>query len=335
MIREIVIKPQNKYGKYFLSLEAPGDENQTKSNTKVINVKPNNRKRLDFTAGSEQDVEDNDMSEETPDDNDYTADDGDTTDDTTDYTGGAEIDAEGNVVTPSGTGEEAPTQEPTEAPADGGGVDIDAEGNVITPTEDTTTNEETPTEAPADGGGAEIDAEGNVVTPSDADTGDTPDDGTETTDDTGAEVDTGEDTDYTDDGTGDTTTDDTGATDDTTSTGGTDTNTEKKGPGLEYDSTRKYMLFENFISLNNAIDNYISKLENIISDDYENNRIVKTSINKLREIQELCESYMTMKFEVSGYIQSLLFYQNLIVMVQLVFDGFNKIRKNTNRYLKH
>ena len=330
MIREIIIKPQNKYGKYFLSLEAPGDENQPKSNTKVINVKPNNRKRLDFTAVSEQEPDDNDMSEETPDDNDYTADDGDTTDDTTDYTGGAEIDAEGNVVTPSDAGgEEAPAEEPNEAPADGGGVDIDAEGNVITPTEDTAN-----VEAPADAGGAEIDAEGNVVTPSDAggeDTGETPDDGTETTDDGGAEaeVDTGEDTDYTDDGTGDTT-DDTTATDDTT-----DTNATNKGPGLEYDSTRKYILFENFISLNNAIDNYISKLENIISDDMENNRIVKTSINKLREIQELCESYITMKFEVSGYIQSLLFYQNLIVMVQLVFDSFSKIRKNTNRYLKH
>ena len=149
------------------------------------------------------------------------------------------------------------------------------------------------------------------------------------------EVDAGGEEDYTDGG-DETATDDTAGTDTDTTTDTTtdDTTTDKKGPGLEYDSTRKYILFENFISLNNAIENYISKLENVISDDYENNKIVKTSIDKLREIQELCESYMTMKFEVSGYIQSLLFYQNLIVMIQLVFDSFSKaskLNKNINK----
>ena len=46
------IKPYNPYGKYFLAVEAPDDENaddKKKRNVKVITVKPDNRKRKDFT----------------------------------------------------------------------------------------------------------------------------------------------------------------------------------------------------------------------------------------------------------------------------------------------
>ena len=239
MITEYKIKPQLKYGKYFLNMEADDEEEAPKKrNTKVIDVKPNNRRRLDYTAGSDE--PEDDTSEETP---------------------------------------------------------------VEDETTDTTTNDEA----------------------NDAGT---------------AEVDTGDTQDYTDgaDDTGDTTTD---TTTDTNTTDSNATDANNKGPGLEYDSTRKYVLFENYISLSNAINNYISKLENIIGEDIEYNKLIRTATNKLREIDELCESYMTMKFEASGYIQSLLFYQNLVVMIQLVLDSLSKVQKayipskNNKSKLKH
>ena len=101
---------------------------------------------------------------------------------------------------------------------------------------------------------------------------------------------------------------------------------QNKGPGLEYDSTRKYLLFQNFIALNDAIHNYITKLEKSIGDSVGENNLIKYSIDKLREIKSLCYDYMLMKFEISSYVQSQMFYQNLVIMVQMVFDLYNKTR---------
>ena len=146
------------------------------------------------------------------------------------------------------------------------------------------------------------------------------------TDETDDSPDTGDNTDFTaDTGEGDTPPDQSAGDSNT----GDDGN-QKKGPGLEYDSTRKYMLFINYKSLINAISNYITKLENNISDDMNSNKIIRTAVSKLREIKELCYDYITMKFEGTTYIQSLLFYQNAVIMVQSVFDMLIKMKK----YLK-
>ena len=111
-----------------------------------------------------------------------------------------------------------------------------------------------------------------------------------------------------------------------------------QGPGLEYNSTRKYVLFKNFVSLSNAIDNYINKLEMRMGNDTEETILYKNATDKLREINDLCYDYITMKFEISSYVQSLLFFQNLVVMIQMVFDlisqGNNKL-KNINNKKKH
>lgn len=99
------------------------------------------------------------------------------------------------------------------------------------------------------------------------------------------------------------------------------------GPGLEYDSTRKYVLFKNYLSLSNAIDNYISKLEVNMGNDEKETVLLKSATDQLREINELCYDYITMKFEISSYIQALFFFQNLVVMVQKVFELLSKTKK--------
>lgn len=52
-------KPKNTYGRFFLAEEAPGDESEEEytpprpRKAKIITVKPNNRRTLDFSAGAE------------------------------------------------------------------------------------------------------------------------------------------------------------------------------------------------------------------------------------------------------------------------------------------
>ena len=103
------------------------------------------------------------------------------------------------------------------------------------------------------------------------------------------------------------------------------------GPGLEYDSTRKYTLFKNFMSLSNAIDNYINKLEVKMGNDADETTLLKSATDKLREINDLCYDYITLKFEISTYVQSLLFFQKLVVMIQMVFDMINNGQKSLKK----
>ena len=264
MIKEIRIQPISKYGRYFLSTEAD-DEPQPKSNTKVIDVKPNNRRKMDFTNGSDDfDEPENEPSEEMPDT---------------------------SVSDEEGADNPNPEAEPSvqDDGGDTGGENPTADGP------DTSTGEE--------GGDAPTGEDGPDTGGGDGDV--------DFTDDSGM--------------------DDTGGEDANAETD--ENNNDKKGPGLDFDSTRKYNLFENYMSLDNAVNNYIAKLEKSMTDEYSINQVYRTAITKLREIHELCYDYMTLRFEISTYVQSLLFFQELIVMVQMVFDFIEKNKKTIKKAL--
>ena len=303
MIKETILNQNNRYGRYFLSTEADDDAPSYKANTKVIEVSPRSRSRIDFTDGAVDSDE-----EDTPEENSEETNVDEPVDDTTD-------------TTPDVTGDDVQEEPPvdmgeddnTDFTSDTGDEQVD-DGTGNQNPEPTETGDET-SEVPDDrqqddttgGDGTDVSVtdNGTELTTDADDMGE--DDNTDFTSDTGDDT-------STDDGTQDTSADNTG--DET-----------KKGPGIEYDSTRKYALFLNYETLINALTNYITKLENNISDDMNINKIIKTSVVKLREIKDLCYEYMIMKFEVSSYVQSLLFYQNAIIMTQSVFDLLQKMNK--------
>lgn len=167
---------------------------------------------------------------------------------------------------------------------------------------------------------------------------DSDDDFTETNEDTPDEnpdtVETGEDapdTNGDDDFTANTT--DQNTTDDSTDSA-PDANASKptqNAPGVELDSTRKYNLYKEYMSLYNACDNYISKLENILKNDFEENQIIRISVSNLREIKDILFDYMTIRFPLNTYVQSLLFYQKMVVAIQLVFNLLKSINGKIQR----
>ena len=304
MIKEIVKNSPNKYGKYFLSFEAPGDDEipVKKSNTRVIDVKPNNRHRLDFTDGAEEieeipeepseeiqgeDELDTDKSFDfSQDENEISADDSETSpeDDGTDPT---VIDGDNpdNLQNDDLNGETTPITN------DGDNPDNLQNDDINNDTEPTVTDGDGETEVNVDDvNGPDVDNQEDF----NSDMGEE-----DMVDDNGQPIEG----------------DQPPAED------------AKKGPGLEYDSTRKYLLFENYVSLVNSINNYITKLESTMGDDMNENKIIKTVTSKLREIHDLCYDFMTMKFEISTYVQSLLFFQNAVIMIQLVFDLLEKTKK--------
>lgn len=302
MIKEIVKTLPQKYGRYFLSMEAPGDEEipEVKSNTKVIDVKPNNRRRIDFTDGAEE-VEEEipEPSEEEPinqnDDLDYS--------DNQDYNQDEDTIPEEQQNEVDGT---INTDQPEVIDNTDNSVDVDPNEPDISGGEDfnqdvnTQDDGSTDTTPSVDGEDTEI----NMEDPNGPDISGGEEDFNDGAEDMGEQPIDAQDP---------------------------QSNDVKKGPGLEYDSTRKYNLFENYLSLSNAINNYITKLENNMGDNQNENQIIKKATEKLREIYSLCYDFMTMKFEISSYVQSLLFFQNLVIMVQMVFDLLKKLNKNNNK----
>ena len=306
MIRKVT--PKNMYGKYFLSVEAPGDDEEPAA--EVEEVKPKKKKK-DATSGYEdEDTDFNGMiDDEEPEENDEEIDDtdfnalntdmddpdvefdDDDEDEDTDFNG--MIDDEEPEEEDAPAEEAEPVQD--ETPQDDGNVENDTDFNSM----DNTDNQEEP--ATTDNGDTEV---------TDDEVADNATSGYED-----------EDTDFNDDSTDD-------GTDDTGDDTGDDVQAETNGPGLEFDSTRKYMLFKQFMSLYNACDNYLNRVSNKISDDYAGNQILKVSTTKLREIKNLIYDFMTIKFEASSYVQSLVFYQKMVVSIQLVFSLLEKIPKN-------
>ena len=114
-------------------------------------------------------------------------------------------------------------------------------------------------------------------------------------------------------------------TDDQNSENTETTDGKPEAPGVDLDSMRKYNLFKEYMSLYNACDNYISKLENILKNDYDANQIIRISVTNLREIRDILSDYMTIRFQLNSYVQSLLFYQKMVVSVQLVFNLLKSI----------
>lgn len=290
MIREIIKTPNYRYGRFFLSTEAPGDETDDssviKANTKVITVKPNNRNRIDFTTGAEDFPEE----EETPDETN--SEEMNNTTDELDLGDNVDFTSDDDTTTIDDTGETEPEV-----------VDNDSDVDIQT--------DDQSSEPVVQDGDNPDDTNNATVDDTTSDDPNAPDLGDEDVDFT---------SDVSDDGT---TADDTNIDEQPTDGDGTD-GQQPKGPGLEYDSTRKYKLFQNYMTLINAIDNYIAKLESRMSDDHNINKIFHKAINQLQDIRDLAFDYVTMKFEISTYVQSLLFYENLIVMIQLVFEFIQK-----------
>lgn len=272
---------ENKYGKYFLASEAPGDEPTEasdegiiKKNMKIISVAPTRGRKKDFMQDITPEVD-----ETIPDEN---------LEEPVEDRGVQEPPMEDNTENPGTVDQEEPVEDdnvedqPEEAPEQNTDEPVQdnppEENEVITPDD----NQEGEPDFMADDGGGEDDGQG------------APPEGGEQPPEEGQQQ------------------------------GGLK-------PGLEYDSTRKYNLYKNYISLYNAINNYITKLDANLNDDIRQNQLLRTASNKLGEVEELCFDYMTMKFEASTYIQSLIFYQNLVVEVQMIFNLLGKMQKNLKK----
>lgn len=90
--------------------------------------------------------------------------------------------------------------------------------------------------------------------------------------------------------------------------------TDASGP------TRKYNLYRDFLALYNANKGYIEKLEHSRPDSLEATTVINSVLDKLRKVDSSMSEYMIIRFADAPYLQSLLFFQQLIATIRLCFS---------------
>ena len=294
----IKIKNINPYGKYFLATEADDDDGTEEEAT------PKKRNVKVVSAGP--DKRRKDFTKLPDDDTADAPDEPETSDDDTDFSDTSDDNSEDTTTDDTPDEPETDGDEQDFTDTDDGDTGDDSEGGEESSDEPAVDNGD-------DGGGAEDDSG----------------------EDDGPAIDEDDDTDFTDageDGEGDEGDDESGGDEDGDGDGGSDND---KKVGVDLSSTRKYNLYKEYMSLYNSCNNYINKLENVIKDDAEVNQIIRLSVVNLRKIKDLVYDYMTIRFTLNTYVQSLLFYQKMVVSVQLVFKMLASIKKNKPDKTKH
>lgn len=95
-----------------------------------------------------------------------------------------------------------------------------------------------------------------------------------------------------------------------------------------FNDAKKYSLYQDFMSIYNSLDNYISKLDSIVTDSPDANKIIKIATMQYRKLKDLTYDFMIIKYDTCSYVEAVLFYQRLITAIQLNF----KVIKTTGIY---
>ena len=118
-------------------------------------------------------------------------------------------------------------------------------------------------------------------------------------------------------------------TEDSTATD--DTAPPKLKPGLEYDSTRKYKLFCRFDELLDTCDAFLERLQKMTTDSQDTSKVIDNGITKIVQIRKLVHDYMILRFELDSYVQAMLYYDKLIVILNEVLNNMKIISKISDK----
>lgn len=277
----------------FLDFFQEADDDETpKRNQKVIKVRAPGGRRTDFTQGSDL-SDDGGDEEQTPEE--PATDDTDFTDDAGDNdTAEADEPATDDTDFTDDGGEDSGS--------DDGGETIDAGSD----------SGEDPT-----GEGEGLDE------PATDDTDFTDDSGEDAGTDDGGDEPVTDDTDFSDDsGDGDSSDDgEDSSTDDSTDDSG--------GEKPSDEQIRKYSLYKKFTRLNETLEGICDSLSSVMSDNSEINQKYKTVAQKLKELNQLLSEYMILKFASASYIQSMLFYQRSLAIIDINLNILKDLKKES------
>ena len=197
-------------------------------------------------------------------------------------------------------------------------------------------------DTPDDGGEADAGTDEDIAV-DDTDDGDMEEDmGDDEADDAGDdedialddEDDTGDDTGdgEGDDGGGGVAIDD-GGEDDATA-GADDGEGDAANPDDKKEAILKQNLYRKFMRLLDALDGYIEKIGNRVSQSDEINRRFNQVCEKLKILKDFIHDYMVIRYLTNSYTQSVLFYQRAVAATNIILDMIHELQQQERTLLE-
>lgn len=122
--------------------------------------------------------------------------------------------------------------------------------------------------------------------------------------------------------------DDTGNADEEANT---DTEGTENNPEDVKESIHKQALYRKFVRLHDAVDNYISKLEDMTGTDRESNHKYSEIIDQFQQLKDFLFDFMIIKFKSESHIRCEYFYQRAIAVVNLLLDDLDVLHKSLRK----
>ena len=105
-------------------------------------------------------------------------------------------------------------------------------------------------------------------------------------------------------------------------------------PDDKKEAILKQNLYRKYMRLLDAIDGYIEKIGNRVSQSDEVNRMLNQVCEKLKILKDFVHDYMVIRFLTNSYTQSVLFYQRAVAATNITLDMIHELQQQERALLE-
>ena len=127
--------------------------------------------------------------------------------------------------------------------------------------------------------------------------------------------------------------DDAGGGNDATA-GADDGEGDAANPDDKKEAILKQNLYRKYMRLLDALDGYIEKIGNRVSQSDEINRRFNQVCEKLKILKDFIHDYMVIRYLTNSYTQSVLFYQRAVAATNIILDMIHELQQQERTLLE-
>ena len=130
--------------------------------------------------------------------------------------------------------------------------------------------------------------------------------------------------------------DDGGDTGEDDATDGADDGEGDEGgnPDDKKEAILKQNLYRKYMRLLDALDGYIEKIGNRVSQSDDINRLFNQVCEKLKILKDFVHDYMVIRYLTNSYTQSVLFYQRAVAATNIILDMIHELQQQERTLLE-
>ena len=105
-------------------------------------------------------------------------------------------------------------------------------------------------------------------------------------------------------------------------------------PDDKKEAILKQNLYRKYMRLLDALDGYIEKIGNRVSQSDEINRLFNQVCEKLKILKDFIHDYMVIRYLTNSYTQSVLFYQRAVAATNIILDMIHELQQQERTLLE-